>query len=229
MNKLGFIELLLESQALRFGDFTTKSGRKSPYFVNVGSIASGKSLGKLADYYLEAFSTHAPANIDHLYGPAYKGISLSVLLADRAYARLGRDLKVSYNRKEAKDHGEGGQLIGSPLTAGSSVFIVEDILTGGTSIRESVMFLSGLGVSVSGALVGIDRMEKGVGKDLSAKDEIEQEFGFPVHSIINVEQIVAYLGDKEVLGKLWLTEERLSAVNAYLSHYGASSASAIRC
>ena len=224
MDKLGFIELLLESHALKFGDFTTKSGRQSPYFVNVGSIASGKNLGKLADYYFEAYEQYVPTDINHLYGPAYKGISLSVLLAERVYSRLGRDLKVSYNRKEVKDHGEGGQFIGAPLGAGDEVYIIEDILTGGTSIRESIRFLGQCGVSIRGALVGIDRMEKGVMGDLSAKDEIEQEFGFPVHAIVNVEEIVENLKEREVLGTIWLNSERLTAIHQYLTIHGSQGA-----
>ncbi|MFK7826914.1 MAG: orotate phosphoribosyltransferase [Oligoflexales bacterium] len=223
MDKLGFIELLLESHALKFGDFTTKSGRQSPYFVNVGSIATGKNLGKLADYYFEAYEQYVPADIDHIYGPAYKGISLSVLLAERVYVRLGRDLKVSYNRKEVKGHGEGGQFIGANLEPGAEVYIIEDILTGGTSIRESINFLKLSGVKVRGALVGIDRMEKGVNGDVLAKDEIEQEFGFPVHAIINVAEIVESLKEKEVLGRVWLNQERLTAMHKYLSHYGSQS------
>ena len=226
MDKQGFIELLLESRALRFGDFTTKSGRKSPYFVNVGSISTGKSLGKLADYYVAAFNEFAPEGVSHLYGPAYKGISLSVLLADRAYAQYGKNLKVSYNRKEVKAHGEGGQFIGANLATGASVFIIEDILTGGTSIRESVRFLRERGVSVCGALVGIDRMEKGVKDGESAKEEIEQEFGFPIYSIVTIAQIVSYLKEREVLGKVWLNNDRLSAINAYLSQYGSQTAAA---
>lgn len=222
MDKLGFIKLLLESQSLKFGDFTTKSGRQSPYFVNLGAIATGKNLGKLAEYYYQAYQANVPASIEHLYGPAYKGISLSILLANRIYERLGKDLKVTYNRKELKDHGEGGEFIGARLENNSEVYIVEDILTGGTSIRESIKLLSRYGVKIMGALVGVDRMEKGIGGSLSAKEEIEQEFGFPVHAIVNIAEIMESLNGREVLGKLWLNQERFSAINRYLSHYGYS-------
>ena len=218
MDKYKFIEFLIETGALKFGDFLTKSGRKSPYFFNFGNIASGQAMDRLGDYYAEAFLQNHFGPHSHLYGPAYKGISLSVLLAQKLYAQKKWDLKVSFNRKERKDHGEGGSFIGAALKPKQEVVIIEDVLTAGTSLKESLSILEPYGVTISGLLVGVDRMEKGQ-SECGARQEIMEKYHISVRSIITMSDVLDYLRDHGSKTSEADSSSRLSSVQAYINTY----------
>lgn len=211
---LDFLNLLLESEVLRFGSFLTKSGRMSPYFFNTGNIDSGFRLGRAADLYAQTILAEFGSQVTNLFGPAYKGIPLAAVISDRLAQRMNRDVTFTYNRKEKKDHGEGGQLVGHSYQAHDQVVIVEDVLTGGTSLRETMHLLMGLKVNVVGAVVGVDRQEKGI-SNMSARAEIERDFQIPVRSILNMDQVVAALYNQPVLGKLWIDEQAYSSILEY--------------
>lgn len=190
--KREFIDFLKSANVLKFGDFTAKSGRKIPYFINAGEIKTGAQIARLGEFYAKAYREKLGGKRAVLYGPAYKGISIAVS-ASVALAREGLDLPFFFNRKEAKDHGEGGVFVGYVPQAGEQVVITEDVITAGTAIRESMAILSGLeGVKVAAAFVMVDRKEKGQ-TDKSAMQEVEEEFGFPVYSVVDVYDIIEYL------------------------------------
>ena len=192
-----FLDLAMRVQALRFGEFTLKSGRSSPYFFNAGRFDSGAALAELADCYADAIDAAlAPDRFDLLFGPAYKGIPLASALAC-SYARRGRDLPLAFNRKEAKAHGEGGTLIGAPL-AGQRVLIVDDVITAGTAIRESLTLLKAHGAEPAGVLIALDREERGQGA-LSATQELAAEFGLPAVAIAKLSDLLVYAADKAEL------------------------------
>jgi len=174
---------------LRFGDFTLKSGRRSPYFFNTGLFDSGARLGRLGRFYAQTVQYHG-LSADVIYGPAYKGIPLACATAIALADETGREIPFAFNRKEAKDHGEGGMLVGAPLAG--RVLIIDDVITAGTSVRESVDIIRGAGAEATGVLIALDRQEKGQG-DLTAVQEVEKSFGLRVYPIITLEHIVAYL------------------------------------
>lgn len=184
-----FIRYALECGVLKFGEFQLKSGRISPYFFNTGLFDTGAQLGKLGEFYAQAL-LQSELDVDILYGPAYKGIPL-VSATSIAYARLtGRDIPFAFNRKEAKDHGEGGLIVGTPLSG--NILILDDVITAGTSVRESVEIIKGAGANPAGVLIALDRQEKG--RDgRSATQEVGQTYAMPVHSIISLEHIIEYL------------------------------------
>ena len=190
--KREFIAFLEEAGVLKFGDFIAKSGRRIPYFINAGDIKTGAQIARLGEFYAAAYLEKIGRQKTVLYGPAYKGIPIAVS-ASVALAGKGLDLPFFFNRKEAKDHGEGGIFVGYVPKAGESVVIVEDVITAGTAIRESMANLASLeGVKVAAVFVMVDRKEKGK-TDLSAMAEIEREFGFPVYSVVDVYDIIEYL------------------------------------
>ena len=190
--KREFIAFLEEAGVLKFGDFIAKSGRRIPYFINAGDIKTGAQIARLGEFYAAAYLEKIGRQKTVLYGPAYKGIPIAVS-ASVALAGKGLDLPFFFNRKEAKDHGEGGIFVGYVPKAGESVVIVEDVITAGTAIRESMANLGSLaGVKVAAVFVMVDRKEKGK-TDLSAMAEIEREFGFPVYSVVDVYDIIEYL------------------------------------
>ena len=190
--KREFIAFLEEAGVLKFGDFIAKSGRRIPYFINAGDIKTGAQIARLGEFYATAYLDKIGEKKAVLYGPAYKGIPIAVS-ASVALAGRGLDLPFFFNRKEAKDHGEGGIFVGYVPKAGESVVIVEDVITAGTAIRESMANLAALeGVKVAAVFVMVDRKEKGK-TDLSAMAEIEREFGFPVYSVVDVYDIIEYL------------------------------------
>ena len=190
--KREFIQFLQGAGVLKFGDFTAKSGRKIPYFVNAGMIKTGDEIAKLGEFYAKAYFEKLGKKNAVLYGPAYKGISIAVSAAV-ALAKNGLDVPFFFNRKEVKDHGEGGVFVGYVPQAGEDVVIVEDVITAGTAIRESMAILSHLeGVKVAATFVMVDRKEKGQGEK-GAMQEIEEEFGFPVYSVVDVYDIIEYL------------------------------------
>ncbi len=190
--KREFISFLESAGVLKFGDFTAKSGRKIPYFINAGEIKTGAQIATLGQFYARAYREKLGDRKTVLYGPAYKGISIAVSAAV-ALSEQGLDLPFFFNRKEAKDHGEGGVFVGYVPHSGEEVVITEDVITAGTAIRESMGILSRLdGVKVAAAFIMVDRKERGRGEKL-AMEEVEEEFGFPVYSVVDVYDIVEYL------------------------------------
>ena len=190
--KREFIQFLQSAGVLKFGDFTAKSGRKIPYFINAGMIKTGDEIAKLGEFYAKAYFEKVGNKKTVLYGPAYKGISIAVSAAV-ALSKNGLDVPFFFNRKEVKDHGEGGVFVGYVPQAGEEVVIVEDVITAGTAIRESMAILSGLeNVKVAATFVMVDRKEKGK-TEKSAMAEVEEEFGFPVYSVVDVYDIIEYL------------------------------------
>ena len=209
-----FIKFLESAGVLKFGDFTAKSGRKIPYFINAGDIKTGEQIAKLGEFYAKAYLEKVGNRRTVLYGPAYKGISIAVS-SSIALSKEGLDVPFFFNRKEAKDHGEGGVFVGYTPKAGEDVVIVEDVITAGTAIRESMAILGGLeGVKVAATFVMVDRKEKGKGEK-GAMVEIEEEFGFPVYSVVDVYDIIEYLEADEK------NAENVQRIKNYLAVNGA--------
>ena len=212
--KREFIKFLEGAGVLKFGDFTAKSGRKIPYFINAGDIKTGEQISKLGEFYARAYKEKLGDTKTVLYGPAYKGISIAVSSAV-ALAKEGLDLPFFFNRKEAKDHGEGGIFVGYTPKEGESIVIVEDVITAGTAIRESMEILSSLkGTKVVATFVMVDRKEKGK-TDKSAMAEVGEEFGFPVYSVVDVYDIIEYLEEDEA------NRENVDRIKRYLEVNGA--------
>ena len=220
--KREFIEFMVDAEVLTFGDFVTKSGRKTPYFVNTGRYRTGAQVEALGRFYASAIQASLPGDtVDVLFGPAYKGIPLVVTTAIALQNEHGRDLSFCFNRKEAKDHGEGGSLVGHLPQDGERVLIVEDVTTAGTSIRETVPVLrSQADVQLAGLIVSVDRQERGPGGG-SALAEVGAEFGMPTLSIVTLDDIVEHLTGREVNGALILTPDILERIEAYRAEYGA--------
>ena len=212
--KREFIDFLKSANVLKFGDFTAKSGRKIPYFINAGEIKTGDQIAKLGEFYARAYFEKVGKKRTVLYGPAYKGISIAVA-ASIALSKDGLDVPFFFNRKEAKDHGEGGIFVGYVPKEGEEVVITEDVITAGTAIRESMANLSSLqGVKVAATFVMVDRKEKGK-TEKSAMQEITDEFGFPVYSVVDVYDIIEYLEEDPA------NEENVTRIKNYLSINGA--------
>lgn len=212
--KREFIKFLEDAGVLKFGDFTAKSGRKIPYFINAGDIKTGEQIQKLGEFYATAYFEKIGKKKTVLYGPAYKGIPISVSAAV-ALAKNGLDVPFFFNRKEEKDHGEGGVFVGYTPKAGEEVVIVEDVITAGTAIRESMAILSGLeGVKVAAVFVMVDRKEKGK-TDKSAMAEVGEEYGFPVYSVVDVYDIIEYLEEDDS------NKENVERIKKYLEINGA--------
>jgi len=216
-----FIRFMLDSGVLKLGRFKTKSGRMSPYFLDAGRYGRGSQLERLGGFYADRLLDTLGDGFDVLFGPAYKGIPLAVATA-MALAKRGRDVGFCFNRKEAKDHGEGGVLVGQPLRDGDRVVIVEDVTTAGTSIRETVPVLrASAKVELRALIVSVDRQERGK-SERSALVEVGEEFGLETLSIVNIEQIVDYLKQHEVNGARLITPELEAAIRDYRRTYGAS-------
>ena len=211
-HQTAFMQLALEHEVLKFGSFTLKSGRVSPYFFNLGKISSGGAMRRLAHAYAEAL-TRSGVAFDMLFGPAYKGIPLATAVAC-ALAEQGRDVPYAYNRKEAKDHGEGGTLVGAAL-AGKKVLIVDDVLTAGTALREAVAMIRAAGGEPVGAMIALDRMERGKGT-LSAVAEMEADTGVRVIALVTVHEILAYLKAQKAVA----ADSTVQAIEDYQARYG---------
>ena len=212
--KREFIQFLQNAGVLKFGDFTAKSGRKIPYFINAGEIKTGENIAKLGQFYARAYLDKVGKKATVLYGPAYKGISIAVS-ASIALAGEGLNLPFFFNRKEVKDHGEGGVFVGYKPKAGDEIVIVEDVITAGTAIRETMEIMKSVeGIKVVATFVMVDRKEKGQG-DKGAMVEIEEEFGFPVYSVVDVYDIIEYLEEDEA------NKENVDRIKKYLEVYGA--------
>ncbi|NDJ82621.1 orotate phosphoribosyltransferase [Vibrio campbellii] len=205
-----FIEFALEKEVLKFGEFTLKSGRKSPYFFNAGLFNTGRDLARLGRFYAAALADSG-IEFDVLFGPAYKGIPIATTTAVALADHHDIDTPYCFNRKEAKDHGEGGNLVGSALEG--RIMLVDDVITAGTAIRESMEIIQANGADLAGVLVAIDRQEKGKG-ELSAIQEVERDFGCAIISIVSLSDLVTFLEEKGT------DKEHLEAVKAYRAEYG---------
>ena len=220
--KKEFIEFMVESEVLKFGDFTVKSGRKSPFFMNAGAYVTGSQLSRLGEYYAKAIHDHYGTDFDVLFGPAYKGIPLSVATTI-AFSRLyGKEIRYCSNRKEVKDHGDTGILLGSKIKDGDRVVIIEDVTTSGKSIQETFPIIQAQGdVTILGLMVSLNRMEKGLETDKCALDEIREKYGFPANAIVSMADVVECLYNRPCQGRLIIDDKMKEAIDKYYEQYGA--------
>ena len=219
--KQEFIEFMIDCNVLKFGDFVTKSGRKTPFFVNTGFYRTGAQLRKLGQYYAKAIEQAFGLEFDVLFGPAYKGIPLTVAASMEISDVYGKDIKYCSNRKEVKDHGDKGILLGSPIADGDKVVIIEDVTTAGTSIQETLPIIKAQGdVDVLGLVVSVDRMERGQGTK-SALKEIEEKYGLKTAAIVTMQDVVEHLYNKEYKGKVIIDDKIKAAIDVYYEQYGA--------
>lgn len=219
--KQEFIEFMVDCQVLKFGDFITKSGRKTPFFINAGFYRTGEQLCRLGEYYARAVHDSFGLDFDILFGPAYKGIPLSVAASMSLSRMYGANVGYCSNRKEAKDHGETGILLGSPMKDGDRVVIIEDVTTAGTSIQETLPIMKAQGqIDVLGLVVSVDRMEKGH-QEKSALKEIEETYGIKTTAIVTMEEVVEHLYNRPYKGKVIIDDTLKTAIDAYYEQYGA--------
>lgn len=220
--KQEFIEFMVDSQVLKFGDFTLKSGRKSPFFMNAGAYVTGTQLRRLGEYYAKAIHDRYGLDFDVLFGPAYKGIPLSVATTMAISEMYGKEIRYCSNRKEVKDHGDTGILLGSKLKDGDRVVIIEDVTTSGKSIEETFPILrSQADVQIKGLIVSLNRMERGLESDKSALEEIKDKYGFETNAIVTMEEVVSCLYNKPYKGTLYIDDTLKNAIDAYYEQYGA--------
>lgn len=219
--KQEFIEFMVESQVLKFGEFTLKSGRKSPFFMNAGAYVTGAQLRKLGEYYARAIHDNYGLDFDVLFGPAYKGIPLSVATTMAISELYGKEIRYCSNRKEVKDHGDTGILLGSKLKDGDRVVIIEDVTTSGKSIEETFPIIKAQAdVEVKGLIVSLNRMERGKGEK-SALEEVRDLYGFPTAAIVSMKDVVEHLYNRECQGKIVIDDQIKAAIDAYYEQYGA--------
>lgn len=219
--KQEFIEFMVDSQVLKFGEFTLKSGRKSPFFMNAGGYVTGTQLRRLGEYYAKAIHDCYGLDFDVLFGPAYKGIPLAVATTMAISSLYGKDIRYCSNRKEEKDHGDTGILLGSKLKNGDRVVIIEDVTTSGKSIEETYPILKAQAdVQVKGLMVSLNRMEKGK-TEKSALQEIQERYGFATGAIVNMEEVVEYLYNRPYQGTVYIDDTLKAAIDAYYEQYGA--------
>jgi orotate phosphoribosyltransferase len=222
-DKKRFIELLAESGAVQFGDFTAKSGRKTPYFINTGKLTYGDQLDLVGKMYAQTYVENIGKESRLLFGPAYKGITLVAVTAAALYSQYGVRVPVCFNRKEKKDHGEGGAIVGKIPGKDDRIVIVEDVITAGTAIRESMELLKLLDLGrVESIIIAVDRMEKGRGEQ-SALAELEQEFGVKVYPIVTIREVVSYLHNREIGGRVYIDDALYARVLEYQKIYGVNS------
>ncbi len=217
--KKEFIEFMVDCEVLRFGDFITKSGRKTPFFVNTGFYRTGSQLRRLGDYYAQAIEQKFGTDFDVLFGPAYKGIPLSVATVIALSERCKKEIRYCSNRKEIKDHGDKGALLGGPVLSGDKVVIIEDVTTAGTSIRETLPILKEAGADVIGLVVSVDRCERGSGEK-SALEEIRENYGIETTAIVTMKEVVEHMYGREHGGKVILDDTLKAAIDAYYEQYG---------
>lgn len=220
--KKEFIEFMVECGVLTFGDFVTKSGRKTPFFVNTGNYKTGSQLKRLGEFYAKAIKENFKEDYNIVFGPAYKGIPLSVTTTIALSDMYGIDVNYCSNRKEVKDHGDKGILLGSPIKDGDRILIVEDVTTAGTSIYETMPILQSQGkVDVEGLIISVDRMERGRGEK-SALAQIREEFGFKTCAIVTMAEVREYLLNREINGSVLMDDEMNARIDAYYAEYGAT-------
>lgn len=218
--KKEFIEFMVDCNVLKFGDFVTKSGRKTPFFINTGFYRTGAQLRRLGGYYAKAIQEKFGTDFDVLFGPAYKGIPLSVAASMAMSEEFGAEIRYCSNRKEIKDHGDKGILLGSPLSDGDKVVIIEDVTTAGTSIEETLPIIRAQGnVDVLGLVVSVDRMERGQGSK-TALTEIQEKYGFRTTAIVTMGEVIEHLYNKPYNGKVMIDDSLKQAIDAYYDMYG---------
>ncbi|MDD6306414.1 MAG: orotate phosphoribosyltransferase [Clostridiales bacterium] len=220
--KKEFIEFMVESDVLKFGEFTLKSGRKSPFFMNAGAYVTGTQLMRLGEYYAKAIHENYGDDFDVLFGPAYKGIPISVVTAV-AYSKLyKKEIRYCSDRKEEKDHGaDKGSFLGSTLKDGDRVVMIEDVTTSGKSMEETVPKVKGAAdVEIIGLMVSLNRMEKGLGGEKSALDEIREKYGFAANAIVTMDEVVEHLYNRECQGRIVINDEIKAAIDKYYEQYG---------
>ena len=219
--KKEFIEFMVECDVLKFGEFTLKSGRKSPFFMNAGAYVTGSQLNRLGQYYAKAIHEHYGEDFDVLFGPAYKGIPLSVATTIAFSELYGKEIRYCSNRKEVKDHGDTGILLGSKIQDGDKVVIIEDVTTSGKSIEETFPIIKAQGeVKIVGLMVSLNRMEQGLSSNASALDEIQGKYGFPANAIVSMEEVVECLYNKECNGRVLIDDKLKNEIDAYYEEYG---------
>ena len=220
--KQDFIEFMVESEVLKFGSFTLKSGRQSPFFMNAGAYVTGDQLHRLGLFYARAIHDSFGLDFDVVFGPAYKGIPLSVITTMAIHELYGVEVRYCSNRKEVKDHGDTGILLGSALRDGDRVVMVEDVTTSGKSIEEThPILMSQADVKVKGLMVSLNRMEVGKGGVVTAQQEVQEKYGFPVASIVSMAEVTEYLHNREVQGRVVIDDETKAAIDQYYVQYGA--------
>ena len=220
--KQEFIEFMVDSKVLKFGEFTLKSGRKSPFFMNAGGYVTGSQLRQLGEYYAKAIHDRYGDDFDVLFGPAYKGIPISVVTAI-AYSDLyGKEIRYCSDRKEEKDHGaDKGSFLGSKLQDGDRVIMIEDVTTSGKSMEETVPKVKGAAdVEIIGLMVSLNRMEVGMGGEKSALEEIKERYGFDAHAIVNMEEVTEYLYNRPYNGEILIDDAMKASIDAYYAQYG---------
>ncbi len=220
--KQEFIEFMVESNVLKFGDFTLKSGRKSPFFMNAGAYVTGMQLKKLGRYYAKAIHDNFGDDFDVIFGPAYKGIPLSVITAIAYDELYNKEVRYCSNRKEIKDHGDKGILLGSKINDGDKVVIIEDVTTSGKSIEETYPIIKAQGdVQIIGLIVSLNRMEKGLTTQMCALDEIKEKYGINTAAIVDMNDVCECLYNKEIDGKIIIDDTIKAAIDKYYEEYGA--------
>ena len=220
--KQEFIEFMVDSQVLKFGEFTLKSGRKSPFFMNAGGYVTGSQLKKLGEYYAKAIHDKYGDDFDVLFGPAYKGIPISVVTAVAFHNLYGKEVRYCSDRKEEKDHGaDKGSFLGSKLKDGDRVVMIEDVTTSGKSMEETVPKVRGAAdVTIVGLMVSLNRMEKGLGGEKSALEEIREKYGFETNAIVTMEEVVEHLYNRPCQGRVLIDDTLKAAIDAYYEQYG---------
>ncbi len=220
--KQEFIEFMVESKVLKFGDFTLKSGRKSPFFMNAGAYVTGSQLKRLGEYYAKAIHNTYGDDFDVLFGPAYKGIPISVVTAIAFSELYGKEVRYCSDRKEEKDHGaDKGSFLGSPLKDGDRVIMIEDVTTSGKSMEETIPKVRGAAdVEIVGLMVSLNRMEKGLGGKVGALDEIRETYGFPTNAIVSMADVVEVLYNKPCKGEIVIDDTIKAAIDEYYKQYG---------
>ena len=217
-----FIHFMVESHVLKFGSFTLKSGRQSPFFMNAGAYVTGEQLHRLGKYYAQAIHDNFGLDFDVVFGPAYKGIPLSVATTIAYSALYGKEIRYCSNRKEVKDHGDVGILLGSKLKDGDRVVIIEDVTTSGKSIEETFpILMEQAKVEVKGLMVSLNRMEKGLGGKVSALAEIKEKYGFQARAIVTMADVIEHLYNRPYQGKIYIDDRLKAAIDAYYQQYGA--------
>ena len=217
-----FIEFMIDCNVLKFGDFVTKSGRKTPFFVNTGFYRTGSQLARLGEYYAEAIKDKFDFDFDVLFGPAYKGIPLSVATTMAIANKYDADIRYCSNRKEVKDHGDTGILLGSKLKDGDRVVMIEDVTTSGKSIEETFPIIKAQAdVEIKGLMVSLNRMERGLSSDKSALHEIKEKYGIDARAIVNMDEVVEHLYNRPCQGQVVIDDEIKKAIDAYYKEYGA--------
>lgn len=216
-----FIEFMVDSQVLRFGEFITKSGRKSPFFINTGFYNTGEQLLRLGKYYANAIAKEFGTDFDIVFGPAYKGIPLATTVSMAMFSEYGATVRYCSNRKEVKDHGDVGILLGSPIADGDRVMMVEDVTTSGKSIAETMPIIKAAAPNskLCGLMVSVNRQERGTGEK-SSFDEIEEKYGMKVRAIVTMEEVVEHLYNKPYKGKVYIDDTMKKAIDEYYAQYG---------